>query len=160
MDGRPAAKDTAARTQLADTTSREYDALIRALHTLEESLASPAPGRETAWKQEARRDLANVIGLLQAHCASAEQEGGLLAEVELQLGRTYALTEARLEHERLLRDAVTLLGALDQYQHEETLSHHEVRRRAWDLARALRSHQAREADLLVEALQRDVGVVD
>ena len=145
---------------ISERTSREYETMVRAVHAMEEALASPAPGRERAWKQRARRELAAVVGYLQEHCESAESRDGLLTQVELTLGRSYEVTEARTEHERLVRDAVSLLAALEEFPDEAALSYQEVRSRAFDFAAALRRHQAREADLLMLAFARDTGVGD
>lgn len=85
----------------------------------------------------------------------AEQRGGLVAEVELKLGRSDDITEVRRAHERIVRDAVTLLAALDEPQDDKT--RREVRRRARELTKALRSHAIRQADLLIENYNRDLG---
>ena len=58
-----------------------------------------------------------------------------------------------------MRDAVTLLGAIDEHTEQE-LTYQEVRRRAWELTAGLRRHQARQADLLIELLNRDTGALD
>jgi hypothetical protein len=145
---------------VSERTSREYATMISAVHAMEEALVAPAPGRERAWKERTRRELAIVIGLLQEHCASAEAADGLLTQVESTLGRSYEVMEARREHDRLVHEAVSLLASLEEYPDEEALSYREVRARAVDFAAALRHHQAREADLLTLAFSRDVGSGD
>lgn len=145
---------------ISDRTSREYETIVSAVRAMEEALVSPAPGRERAWKQRARRELASVVGFLQEHCQSAESSDGLLTQVELALGRSYEVTEARREHERLVRDAVSLLAALEEFPDEAALPYQDVRARAVDFIAALRHHQAREADLLMLAFARDTGVGD
>lgn len=148
------------RDHVSQRTSREYETMVAAVRAMEEALASPAPGRERAWKKHTRRELAVVIGLLQEHCASAESGDGLLTQVEQALGRSYEVMEARRDHDRLVRDAVSLLASLEEYPDEQPLSCREVRARAADLTAALRDHQAREADLLMMAFARDIGVGD
>jgi hypothetical protein len=145
---------------LADRTSGEQETMFRALHALERAIASPAPGREAAWKQRAQRELAAVVGLLQEHCEWAEADDGIIGEVEVKLGRSYEVSRARRDHERLAHEAVSLLAALDEYAGDSALSFQEVRRQVAQLTAALRDHQAREADLLMLALQLDVGVPD
>ena len=141
-------------------TSREHEMMVRAVQALEGALASPAPRRERAWKQRIRRELATVVGSLQEHCESAESPEGILTEVELRIGRASEVSQARREHDKLLRDAMSLLSALDEFQRDQELSYPEVRRRALQLTARLRSHQAREADLLMFAFQQDIGVGD
>ena len=141
-------------------TAREHEAIVAALQAMERALASPAPTREPQWIDRVRRELATVIGLVQEHCASAEAPDGLLGHVEIALGRTYEVSEARREHERLQRDAVSFLAALEDHTPEGGPSPAEVRERARALASALRAHQAREADLLLLAFQQDIGTGD
>jgi len=130
------------------------------MEALERALASPAPTREADWHREAQRELANVVGLLQEHCEAAEEEGGIISEVVRSRGRSSEVTETQRDHDRLLHEAVTLLAALDEHAGGSAPSHHEVRRRGWELTAGLRRHQAREADLLIELLERDEGVID
>jgi hypothetical protein len=148
------------RQHVSERTSREYETMVRAVLAMEEALASPAPGRERAWKDRIRRELAVVTGLLQEHCSSAEDSDGLLTQVESALGRSYEVMEARREHDRLVHEAVTLLAALEEFPDEEPLTYQQVRSRAAGFTAALRRHQAREADLLMLAYARDVGVGD
>jgi hypothetical protein len=141
--------------KIAKRVAREYDAIVHAVQTLEAALTSPAPTREAAWRRDARRALAKVTGLLQEHAETAESTGGLIREIERVLGHPRGLGEAKRDHQRLPREAVALLSALDDSE-----SASPVRTRALDLIARLRKHQAREADLLIELLQRDVGAMD
>ncbi|MEX1253657.1 MAG: hypothetical protein WEE64_04890 [Dehalococcoidia bacterium] len=145
---------------IAARTSREQETMVLAVHALEGAMASPAPGREQAWKQRARHELASVVGLLQEHCEAAEADDGIIGEVEVRLGRSYEVSRARRDHERLAHEAVSLLAALDEYSGDSALSFQEVRRQVAQLTAALRDHQGREADLLLLALDLDVGVPD
>jgi hypothetical protein len=123
-------------------------------------MALAAPARLGDLHQNTQRELAKVVGLLQEHCELAEREGGLITEVVHSHGRSGEVTEAQREHERLLKQAVSLLAALEPSASAEALSQREVRRRAWELTAALRKHQARETDLLFELLDRDEGLID
>lgn len=144
------------RQRLSDGTSEEHDAIVRALHVLEAALASPATGREDAWTKRVAQDLAPVVAAVEDHCRAAEAPDGLVRECELALGgRPRALTTVSQEHRRLPAEAQELLRSL-----EESPDIADVRRRAADLAAKLRAHQAHEADLIFEALLRDIGVGD
>ena len=145
---------------VSEVTSREHRALVQAVHALEDALASPAAGREAAWKRRVSRNLAVVVGSLQEHCESAEGPEGLISQVERAIGRPYELSEAMREHQSLARDAVDFLASLADHIAEERPTVAEIRQRAFDLNSALRLHEAREADLLMQALQRDIGVGD
>jgi hypothetical protein len=143
---------------LAERTSREQQMILRALRALQRTAATPATKR-LAWRQRTRRELAAVVGLLQEHCEAAEGADGLVAQVEVQLGRSREVSRARRDHRRLQRDAAILLAALDEYA-EGDLSARELRKRVSHLIEAMREHQSREADLLLLALDLDVGVPD
>ena len=81
----------------------------------------------------------------------------MIAEAEALLGRPPALAAARSQHVRLLRDAGELLADLEKQRDDPQLTCEAVRKRAWDLALALRNHQALEADLILEAFDLDIG---
>jgi hypothetical protein len=141
-------------TKVARRVEREYEAIVRAIQALESALTSPAPTREAAWTRDARRALAKVTGLIQEHAEAAESAGGLTREAERLLGSPRGLADTRREHQRLPREAAVLLAAIDG------AGYRQIRTRALDLIARLRKHQAREADLLIELLNRDVGALD
>lgn len=141
----------------AAKAAREHEAIVSALHVLEKALASPAPSRETAWNRRAGAALVVVVDSLNVHRESAENEGGLLSEAEVVLGQPQELAAARSQHARLVKDADELLASLAERPNDPTITYRGVRQRAWRLALALRSHQALEADLIMEAFGRDIG---
>jgi hypothetical protein len=144
--------------KLAEQTSREHQTMARALRALQRAASAPALKRR-AWRERARKELANVVGLLQEHCQAAEGGDGMIAQVEVQLGRSREVSRAARDHRRLQREAATLLARLDEYA-DGDISARELRERVGGLTAALLDHQAREADLLTLALQTDVGVPD
>ncbi len=150
-DRKPRAGEAAAKA------AREHGTIVTALHMLEKALASPAPGREASWKRRAGAALVVVVDSLNVHCESAEKRGGVLAEAEVALGRPPELRQARSQHEQMLRDARQLLSDLEERADDKKLTYREVRRRGWRLAADLRRHQALEADLIMEAFERDIG---
>ncbi len=143
--------------QVAARTALEHKALLQAVEALEQALAASAQTKNDARKQELRRALAKVVGFLQDHCESTERPAGLLAEAQLKVGQSRAVTQTRRDHQRLLRDAVTLLAAMEQNRRGKSLTYRDVSKRAGALAAWLRRHQACEADLLLEAFYRDLG---
>jgi hypothetical protein len=143
--------------EAAAKAARDHEEILSAVHRLEAALASPAPGRETAWKQRAGAALVGVLDYLNVHRESAENKGGVIGEAEALLGRPPALAEARRQHMRLLKDGSELLADLEDRHDDPKLKCEAVRRRAWGLASALRNHQALEADLILEAFDLDIG---
>jgi hypothetical protein len=147
----PRAEEAAAKA------ARDHEEILSAVHRLEAALASPAPGRETAWKQRAGAALVGVLDAVNVHRESAESEGGVIAEAETLLGRPPTLAAARSLHVVLLKDAGELLADLECRHDDPTLTCEAARQHAWDLALALRNHQALEADLILEAFDLDIG---
>lgn len=143
--------------QVTGEAAREHEAIVSALNMLEKALAAPAPGRETVWNRRAGAALVIVVDSLNVHRESAENEGGLLSQAEVALGQPRRLAAARSQHARLLKDANELLVSLEERPNGPTIACQGVRQRAWSLASALRSHQALEADLIMEAFGRDIG---
>jgi hypothetical protein len=150
-------QDAQGEEHLAENSSREYQAMVGAIAAMEDAFDAGSVEKRRAWKQRVSRALALVVGLLQEHCELAEQRGGLVAEVELKLGRSDDITEARREHNRIVREAVRLLATLDEQQDDETPDRRELRRRARGLTAALRRHAIRQAGLLIEEYGRDPG---
>lgn len=145
---------------LRTRTAREYTALVAAIHELERTFTARAVRREPTWQRRTRHRLATVVGLLQEHCESAEAPDGLLIMAEQRVGRFPEVSQARREHKRLVRQAASLLGDLDEFAAAAGLPYEEFRKRAAGLTGALRLHQALEADLLMLAFQLDLGVGD
>lgn len=153
---KPALSDRNDRADAAAAkAAREHAAIVSAAHMLEKALASPAVGREAAWKRNASPALGEVIESLKAHRESAENQGGVIAEAEAVLGRPRALAVARNQHTRLTREANELLVALNA--EDPKFSFREIRRRGWRLTTLLHEHRALEADLIMQAFEHDIG---
>jgi CRP-like cAMP-binding protein len=123
---------------------------------VERALASPLPGRIGAWKKRVRSDLVGAVTELEKHRESAEKPGGVLAELEILLGRPAELRRITDEHALLMERAGELTKALDN----PSTSGDVIRTMAAKLTELIRAHQAREADLILAAFQRDIGVGD
>jgi hypothetical protein len=128
--------------------------MLRATDSLERAFAGPPARDERAQKERARRALVHVAGLLAEHCGLMEQPGGLVAEVELKLGRSDNVTEVRRMHEQLVHDADALLAAMGE-RHDSPRA--DVQRRAQHFIKTLRVHLMRQTDLLIEKYNRDIG---
>jgi hypothetical protein len=146
---------TSQADEAAAKAAREHEAIVSAVHAFEAALARPAVGREAAWKQGAVSPLRDVIEALETHRQSAEKKGGVIAEAEAVLGRPPALAAALNQHKRLTKAATKMLAALDQVDGYTAVQ--EIRRLGWHLAASLHEHRAIEADLILEAFQRDIG---
>ena len=118
-------------------------------------LASPAPGREPAWKHRAGASLVGVLDSLNVHRESLRLRGR-----DSRGGSAVgAASGARggAQSVLLLKDGGELLVDLEKQRDDPKLTCEAVRKRAWNLALALRNHQALEADLILEAFDLDIG---
>jgi hypothetical protein len=69
------------------------------------------------------------------------------------------VTAARKEHARIAALAEKMMGALNG-EGEDAPSYRRLRRLGLDLTSALRRQMALEADIVLTALERDIGVGD
>lgn len=165
-DASPASVTSGTPTQRQSTLSRgtreEHDALLVAIHRLEAALAAAAPGREHEWGARVRDDLRLVQEALERHITSAESLDGLFAEIDLNPHMTGRVEQLRKDHAKLLRQVSDLQEEVEQFWCVEwtTPDFGAVRKHAADLLRALRKHQAQEADLIFETFYTDIGAGD
>jgi hypothetical protein len=135
----------------------EYEALLGAAHRLEAALAAAAPGRERQWHDRVFSELAEVHAALERHTGSAEAPRGLFAEMgEKQPASRERVEQLRGEHAELLQH-ITALQRHFALGEGEVPHFGDIRQQAARLLAALRHHQAREADLVLESLCVDVG---
>ena len=149
----------AQRDWLSRRTRGEHDMLLEAMHRLEASLSSPAPGREGPWSGRVAHELRPVRDYLRLHVESAEGAEGLCRELEAARPElAYRVEQVRMEHAKLLEMATALARSVEP---AETLADFpSIRQRAADLLATIRSHYAREVDLIYECFCTDIGVGD
>ncbi len=150
------------QSALSRGTREEHDALLIAIHRLEAALAAAAPGREQEWGARVRDDLRLVQEALERHITSAESFDGLFAEIDLTPHLTRRVAQLRKNHVKLLQQVSNLQEELERFWCVEwtTPDFGAVRKQAADLLRALRTHQAQEADLIFETFYTDIGAGD
>jgi hypothetical protein len=158
------------------------DKLQQGLEHLTHVLTAGCAGREGAWAQEADAVLAEVEGALHQHAQAAEAPNGFLSKVDLtrpslvrrvndvrQQHRTLQANLAALRQdlrragEAFARSAQPGQGAhhLPPLQGPDRVSDFgAVRRRAEEIAAALRKLEEEEADLLLESVNMDLGAGD
>lgn len=149
----------AQRDWISRRTRGEHDVLLEAMHRLEAALASPAPGREGRWAGLVAHELRPVRDYLRSHVDSAEGADGLCRELgaarpELE----YRVEQLRMEHAKLLDMATALARSVEPAETIADFS--SIRQNAADLLGTIRSHYAREVDLIYECFCTDIGVGD
>lgn len=141
------------------TRAGRFDTLD-ALHALEEALDAPTPRRERTWLHRVLAAVDVLSATLDAQAATDREAQSLLTEISRDDPR-FAPRVDRLRAEQAdLRIALTSLR--DQLAPEASLpvDTADIRDRLASLARRLRAHRAREADLVYEAVNIDLGVGD
>jgi hypothetical protein len=150
----------ARQERASQTTSIEHSMIVDAMFTLERALASPAPGRELQWKHRAGAALAVVVDCIRQHVDSAEGDGGLVAELEVAVGKNQDVRLAIDDHRRLREESEQLLSDLSARTDDPDLKISDVRARTSSLTSLLREHQWREVDLILGTFGLDVGPAD
>ena len=141
---------------VSEDTRLQYVDIVGAVLQLEAALASPAVGRFPEWNRRLIQQLVPVAEAVTKHCLAAESEDGLVRELERELGgRPRILRLVSEEHQTLVTDLGRFLASLESSDDREL-----VRAEAARITKALRQHQAHEADLIYEAFCRDIGVGD
>jgi hypothetical protein len=158
------------------------DKLHQGLEHLTQVLAAGCAGREGAWAQEADAVLAELEAALRQHGQAAEAPNGFLSKVDLtRPSLVRRVNDARQQHRTLQADLAGLRqdlrrageafgrsaqpgqGAHDlpPLQGPEGVPDFGVaRRRAEEIAAALRKLEEEEADLLLESVNMDLGAGD
>ena len=136
--------------------SEEHEALLGALHQVEDVLSSLELGSESGWRERANSDLRAVAASVERHCESAEASNGLLTQVERDAGRSQTVSAANHAHEQLCEQAQALVVLMSEDVQVDV-----VRERAAEIAKILRRHVDLVGDLVYDAaFDSDTGVGD
>ncbi len=140
--------------QSVEQDRRNRDALLEAMHRLDLAWMAPQCGRRQPWRQLLEERLQEVVRLLEEHARQIEAPEGLMNQIAQQEPRLLDRIELlRREHRELVQQA-------RQLQQQLAEDPQQLRERIGHFLRALRNHNARENDLIYEALETDIGVGD
>jgi hypothetical protein len=144
---------------LADNrTDRERS--LHALHDLELQAGSAAPGREHDWLQDVLRALGSLEAVLATQHENSTGSDSMLSEIQRDEPRLHnRVVQLRRDYNDLRR-AVSDLRMQLAIAPPDGLDVVDVRQRLDRLATELRLLRAREADLVYEAYNVDVGAGD
>ena len=144
----------------AKVSKDDRHASLDALHTLEGALSEPSPGREDRWLDQVLAALDDLVTTLDAQAAGDAETASLLSEIAEDEPRLRPRIERlRREHDDL-RDGLQSLRTQIAPQAGLVIDAADIRERLAALARRLRQHQAREADLIYEAVNINIGSGD
>lgn len=135
-----------------DTMRRRRAELVESMAALREALAAPTLGRLAIWRDRVALALAELSGDVHAHLAITEGPDGLHRDV--------VEVAPRLSHavHRLTCDHAVLVDLLDGMRAWVPAGPMDaVRTLGIDLLERLARHRRREADLVFEAYETDIG---
>jgi hypothetical protein len=157
-------QDRSARTHrlqpAADTSRADREASLDALRALEDALSAPTPRREDAWLGDVVAALDTMATALDTQASGDAETASLLSEIAADEPRLQPRIE-RLRHEHQdLRDVVASLRTQIAPTSGLDIDTADIRDRLAAVARRFRHHRAREADLIYEAVNINLGVGD
>jgi hypothetical protein len=141
---------------LAADVRAERQAALRALHVLEYALAAPAPRRHRTWLHRVTVAVDALHTALHVQLSTADDPIGLLDEIAL-CDPSYLPQVQQLQQE-LLDLTIAVASLREQIEPDPTIQIDpaDIRERLSTLTRHFREHQAREADLVYEAIGQEL----
>ena len=145
-----------ALTALAADTTIEREAALHALHVLEYALAAPAPRRQRTWLHRVTVAVEALHSALIAQLPKPDGEVGLLDEIALAHPDYY--TRVQELHSELRNLIIKVASLRETIEPEPTIAIDPtfIRDRLGELTRQFRDHQAHEADLVYEAIGKEL----
>ena len=144
----------------ADQARDRRDASLRALHELEDALGAPTPGREQRWITSVVTALDELAAALDEQSTGHSEVDSLLSEIAtddpVMAPRIDLL---RREHDDLRHSVASLRTQISPLP-DPVVDTADVRERLASVARRLRQHRAREADLIYEAIDLNLGLAE
>lgn len=142
-----------------DDNRTQHVRLLFAIHRLEACLGQAAPGREEAWQQEVQQALQLLSVAMRESQDCVSSDGGLVESIRFEkpflAGRIASL---QAEFEDLRGQIQSTRKRLAESVLEFDFA--DMRQQIAGILTALRQHQAKEADLVYEAINVDLGVGD
>lgn len=149
------------RKAAVDDNRTQHVRLVFAIHRLEACLGQAAPGREQAWQDEVNAALDLLLVAMDESRDCVCRDDGLIEEIRVEkpfLANRIASLQA--EFDGVVSQARALKRQLADADPNEQICVSDLRQRTSWLLTALRHHQAKEADLVYEAINVDIGVGD
>ena len=146
----------------ASRTSRAGRAVSHdALAVLEHALAAPVPNRARDWRNGVVEALDVFVTALEDQARSDLGRESLLSEIAIDHPRLAPrIQRLHAEHRDLRDSAISLRHQIVQARDEgleREIDTADIRDRLAGMARRFRQHRAREADLVYEAINVDLG---
>ena len=145
-------------TELVDESRLTRAHMLSAMRALQGALAKPASHRETDWASLVLEELGALEDAMLRQVAELEGEDNTLAALAREQPRLLPrIQQLRQQYGDLVRQ----VGALrEQLTSKGAPQSDETRQRLTWVLTALQHFQAKETDLMYEALQVDIGAAD
>ena len=149
------------RDVAADDNRTQHIRLTFTMHRLEACLGQAAPGRETKWLDEVHRALDLLLAAMSESEAVVYRDDGLIEEIKYTTPRLLSrIANLQDEFDGLATQAKTLREQLVETSKRSNTAFADLRQRVDWLLSGLRHHQAKEVDLIFEAMNVDIGIGD
>ena len=144
--------------ELADESRLTRTHMLSAMRALEDALAKPASYRETEWASRVVEELTALEEAMLRQMAELEGEDNTLAALARDQPRLLPrIQQLRQQYGDLVCQVSALRAQLTAEGSPKT---EETRQRLTWILTALKHFQAKETDLMFEALQVDIGAAD
>jgi hypothetical protein len=153
---------TAEERELAvDDNRTQHVRLIFAIHRLEACLGQAAPGREDIWHDEVNRALDLLIAAMIESRECVCRGNGLIEEIKIEKPFLISrISNLRAEFDGLLNQAKAFQDQIKDSDQNQQIGFADMRQRMDWLLSGLKLHQAKESDLIYEAMNVDIGIGD
>jgi len=145
--------------EVVDAIQIRRDDLYEAILALEQALAAPAGDQPSDWSASLRAPVEHLRGVLEAHVAGTEGEGGLFPEIREHSPRLiHAMDRLQADHDPLREATAALAASLAGVAGDADVD--AVREAGVDLIRRLLVHRHRGAELVYDAYWVDMSAGD
>ena len=144
-----------------DDNRTQHVRLTFAMRRLEGCLGQAAPGREPDWIKEVSLALDLLLAAMSESQELVCRDGSLIDEIKYTTPRLLKRIEnLRNEFDGLVAQARSLQEQLAHAGNRSNMSFADLRQRVDRLLSAMKHHQAKEVDLIYEAINVDIGIGD
>ena len=144
-----------------DDNRTQHVRLSFAMHRLESCLGHAAPGRLEAWCDEVHSSFDLFITAMRESQECVINDKGLIEDIKTNSPHLlHRIDELANEFNGLLEQSVSLQKEISQIKDANHANFADLRQRFGWLLTAVKHQQAKEVDLVYEALNVDIGVGD
>jgi hypothetical protein len=148
---------TSAQTRAVDVSRDDRQRSLDAMHLLEAMAGAASPGRELDWRGDVVEALRGLSAAIAEQDATYDDPASLLNEIALEHPRLRTWIRQLRRQWQELADSASALATRLAEADDAAWNPAEVREQLRWLMSSLHHHRAREADVVFEALNVDLG---